>query len=286
MTLGVALLTLTGSASAAAPVPFNPAQPTVFIAQGTTTQLNAATQSDGAITFKPVGKPTSGVTYNAIGYDTCNNFIYGVQSTTTSGGGPGSVIKIASDGSISYTGINVGSGFNVGAFGPDANCDDFYVGTNGQSFMDEVNVDNGAITKINVGSAGPDMTYSNGFFWSMPAPNQIQRINVTPGQLGTTTFTVSTPSVGAVAPTGLFGAAWTYGNGSVGFSNNNSGNIYEISIANAASSSPTFTTVLSQAGPSTSNNDGTNAPGLKTDLALTKTASPSMVDPEARSPSR
>ena len=108
---------------------------------------------------------------------------------------------------------------------------------------------------------------------STPA-DQIQRISVT-GQ-APATFSVTLPGA---AQTGVFGAAWTYGNGDVGFSNNTSGNIYEIRIANPASASPTFTTVLSQAGPPSSNNDGTNAPGLSTDLALTKTASPAMVDP-------
>ncbi len=37
--------------------------------------------------------------------------------------------------------------------------------------------------------------------------------------------------------------------------------------------------MISQSGPGSTNNDGTNAPGLSTDLAVTKTASPSMVDP-------
>ena len=278
--LSVATFAIGAPAAAAASVPFNPAQPTIFIAQGTTTQLNSATQSGGAISFTPVGRTIAGLTYNAIGYDTCNNFIYAVQSTTANGGTPGSIIKIASDGSITNTGINVGSGFNTGAFGPDtATCDDFYVGNNGTSSLDEVNVNNGSITPINVGPSGPDMTFANGFFWSMVGPNQIQRINVTPG-LATTTFTVSTPApAGGVAPTSSFGAAWTYGNGDVGFSNNNSGNIYEIRIANASSATPTFTTVISQKGPATSNNDGTNAPGLNTDLALTKSADPTMVDP-------
>lgn len=111
----------------------------------------------------------------------------------------------------------------------------------------------------------------------------IQRISLT-GQ-APATFTVSTPAVGGVLPTGQFGAAWTYGNGDVGFSNNNSGNIYEIRIGGTATS-PTFTTVISQSGPGSSNNDGTNAPGLSTDLAVTKTASPAMVDPGGRSPTR
>ncbi len=45
----------------------------------------------------------------------------------------GAIIQVASDGSISYPGINLvpAVAANVGAFGPDANCDDFYVGTSG-----------------------------------------------------------------------------------------------------------------------------------------------------------
>ncbi len=287
LAFGVVLLAGGGTAWAAQ-VPFNPNQPTVFIAQGTPTQLDQATQSGGRFTFTPVGGTISNLSYNAIGYDTCNNFIYGVQ-TSANGGPPGtgagSIIKIASDGSISYTGITVpaagiGTGFNVGAFGTSATCSDFYVSNSGTSTTYVVNVNSAMITSIPVGPAGPDMTYANGYFWSMAAPNQIQRINVTPGQLGTTTFTnVSTPPVGSSAPSGVFGAAWTYGNGDVGFSNNASGNIYEITITNASSSSPTFTTVLSQPGPASTNNDGTNAPGLSTGLALTKSATPTMADP-------
>ncbi len=55
---GLILLFGDGSASAAT-VPFNPAQPTVFVAQGSPTQLDKATQSGGAITFTPVGGPVA-----------------------------------------------------------------------------------------------------------------------------------------------------------------------------------------------------------------------------------
>jgi hypothetical protein len=145
--LGVALFVATaGSASAGTVVPFNPAQPTVFVAQGGPTQLDQAQQSGGAIVFTPVGGVISGLTYNAIGYDTCNNFIYGVQTSTANGGVSGDIIQIASDGTISYTGIDVGSPFNVGGFGPDSNCDDFYVGESGGSTLDIVNVNNSTFT--------------------------------------------------------------------------------------------------------------------------------------------
>ena len=288
LVVGLVLVAGGGSASAAT-VPFNPAQPTVFVAQGSPTQLDKATQSGGAISFAPVGGTVMGLSYNAIGYDTCNNFIYGIQTTATTQPTPqpiGAVIQIASDGSISYPGINLlpAVAANVGAFGPDANCDDFYVGVSGGATLTDVNLLTKMTSTVSVGGAilGPDITYANGFFWSMgnPTPtgqSTIQRISLT-GQ-APATFTVSTPAVGGVFSTGSFGAAWTYGNGDVGFSNNNSGNIYEIRIANAASSTPTFTTVISQGGPLSSNNDGTNAPGLSTDLALTKTVSPAMVDP-------
>ena len=275
--VGLVLLAGGGSASAAT-VPFNPAQPTVFIGQGSPTQLDKATQSGGAITFAPVGGTVSGLTYNAIGYDTCNNFIYGIQTSAANGQPVGAIIQVAGDGSISYPGINLSPPVadNVGAFGPDANCDDFYVGVSGGTSLTKVNLLTKTTSTVSVGGAilGPDITYSNGFFWSMGPPNQIQRISVT--GLAPATFTVSVPGA---AQTGVFGAAWTYGNGDVGFSNNTSGNIYEIRIANAASASPTFTTVISQTGPASSNNDGTNAPGLSTDLSLTKTLSPATVDP-------
>jgi uncharacterized repeat protein (TIGR01451 family) len=288
LVVGMVLLAGGGSASAAT-VPFNPAQPTVFVAQGSPTQLDKATQSGGAITFTPVGGTVAGLTYNAIGYDTCNNFIYGVQTSAANGQPVGAIIQVAADGSISYPGINLSPAVaaNVGAFGPDANCDDFYVGVSGGTSLTKVNLLAKTTSTVSVGGAilGPDITYSNGFFWAMGNPSgtgsaaqsQIQRLSIS-GQ-APATFTVSTPAVGTANPTGSYGAAWTYGNGDVGFSNNTSGNIYEIRIANAASVTPTFTTVISQSGPASSNNDGTNAPGLSTDLSVTKTVSPAMVDP-------
>jgi uncharacterized repeat protein (TIGR01451 family) len=283
--VGLFLLFGGGSASAAT-VPFNPAQPTVFIAQGSPTLLDKATQSGGAITFTPVGGTVAGLTYNAIGYDNCNNFLYGVQTSAANGQPIGAVIQIASDGSISYPGIILSPpvAANVGGFGPDANCDDFYVGVSGGTTLTRVNLlTKTTSTAVSVGGAilGPDITYANGFFWAMGPPtaasapaDQIQRISVT-GQ-APATFSVTLPGA---AQTGVFGAAWTYGNGDVGFSNNTSGNIYEIRIANAASTAPTFTTVINQSGPASTNNDGANAPGLNTDLGVTKTASPTMVDP-------
>ncbi len=152
------ILFIGDSSASAATVPFNPAQPTVFVAQGSPTQLDKATQSGGAITFTPVGGTIAGLTYNAIGYDTCNNFIYGVQTSAANGQSVGAIIQVASDGSITYPGINVGAADNVGAFGPDANCDDFYVGASGGTTLTNVNLLAKTTSTVSVGGAilGPD----------------------------------------------------------------------------------------------------------------------------------
>ncbi len=268
-----------GVARAQTPVPFDSARPQVFVAQGDPTQLDSAlSESGGAVTFSPVGSTVPGLEYNAIGYDTCDNFIYAVETSPTKG----EIIQIDSTGAAADTGINVGAAFNAGAFGPDANCDDFYVGSAGEDFMDKVDLtssppSSGTVTQIAVGTAAPDMTYSDGFFWSMPAAGEIERIDV--AQMTTATFSVSTPDVGGVSPSGSFGAAWTYGNGNVGFSNNSTGNIYELAIVDPASAAPVFTTVRSQSGPASSNNDGTSSPGASTDLGTTVSASPAIADP-------
>ena len=105
--------------AAAASVPFNPAQPTIFIAQGTTTQLNSATQQRRHDQLHPGRQPNRQ-------FDVQRDRLRHVQQLhlrrpvdgSANGASLGSILKIAADGSITYTGINVGSAFNIGAFGP------------------------------------------------------------------------------------------------------------------------------------------------------------------------
>jgi uncharacterized repeat protein (TIGR01451 family) len=77
----------------------------------------------------------------------------------------------------------------------------------------------------------------------------------------------------AVAP----GAAWTYGNGNLGLSENTTGNIYQGQIIGTTSASPSFTIVSTQTGPASSSNDGTSCTGAPVDLQLTKAAAPEPV---------
>ncbi len=69
-----------------------------------------------------------------------------------------------------------------------------------------------------------------------------------------------------------FGAAWLYGNGNLGFSDNGGSGVYQISVGNP--DAPTFTLVNHLPGPGSYNNDGTNCYTVNdVDLRLKKTAS-------------
>ncbi|MFE7426094.1 DUF6923 family protein, partial [Streptomyces sp. NPDC057545] len=73
---------LTAPAShAAAGDAFDPADPTVFVAQEVPTRLyKAITDASGSVTFQPEGTARAGLNYNAISYNTADNYLYGVVS--------------------------------------------------------------------------------------------------------------------------------------------------------------------------------------------------------------
>ncbi len=73
---------------------------------------------------------------------------------------------------------------------------------------------------------------------------------------------------------GSWGAAWRFGNGNLGFSNNGTGTIVQVKIEDAGAAQPTFTVVATVPGPPASGNDGASIPGAPVDLAITKSADP------------
>jgi uncharacterized repeat protein (TIGR01451 family) len=260
---------LPGSALAVGPA-FDAATPTVFIAQGIPTQLEQAVESNGQLVFQNVG-PAAPFQYNAIAYDTVDNYIYGDELTST----PGEIIQIGSDGVPSDTGVNIGFNSIVGAWDP-ANHEVYFSSGNAANGLVIYDPATNTITGTLPLSAniGPDMTYAQGFFWGMPTATEIDRIDPATGTV--TNFTVPT-SVFPGAASGA-GGAWTYGNGNLGFSTNTNGNIYQIAVSNPAAATPTFALVSHQPGPPNGNNDGAANPGLPTDLSMTKTASSPVAD--------
>lgn len=262
------------SPAAAAGTPFNPATPTVFISQGSSTQLEQAVESNGHLVFQNLG-PAAGFHYNGMAYDTANNYLYAV---IIAGPGTHDIIQIDSSGHATDTGVNVGHGprqEDAGVFDP-AN-GNLYFGSSaaGARSLFVYNPATGSTSTLTLSTAplAADFAYAQGYLWGIGSAG-IVRIDPSTGTV--TTFTIP-PTLLPGAPNTSFGAAWTYGNGNLGFSNNSSGDIFQIAIAGANSASPSFTLVSSQPGPANNINDGTSIPGLPVDLALTKTASPTSV---------
>ncbi len=271
----------------AAGTPFNPASPLVFIAQGQSTQLNSAVESgSGGLTFQHIGSPV-GFKYNAIAFDTTDDFLYGVVIA----GAPnvGHIIQIDSTGATTDTGVNVNAGSrleDIGAF--DTFNGTLYFGSSQTGATTLFTYDPATHTSgtlpLTSAPQVADLTYvpgpldasgqpTSGDFWGIGNPGIVR---VDP-QTGTVTDFAPPPGLLPGAPNAIFGAAWTYGNGNLGFSNNTSGRIFQISVANGTTATPTFTLVSSQKGPANSFNDGASIPGLPVDLAITKTASPAAV---------
>jgi uncharacterized repeat protein (TIGR01451 family) len=278
--IGVALLTIVpvlGSPGYAAPGdPFDPAVPTVFISQGVPTQLSRALASTGgAISFVPEGAPAP-VTYNAIGYRTADNFIYGVVQTGNATFPRGSIVRIGQGGVLTRVGTQtVGFTANWGTMVGD---NFFYFGESTvANAVARYNFTTGQIETVNLPTIlnTPDLTYQpGGFLWGINQSGQIIRVTV---DTAANTMTTSAFPLPAGVPAGAYGAVWTYPNGDIGVSNNTTGTIYQIRVTNPGGT-PTFTVVASVPGSPNANNDGTASPGLPTDLAVVKSG-PGSVTP-------
>lgn len=257
--------------------PFNSAAATVYVAQGVPTGLFATTTNgSGATSFTPVGS-ASNFQYNAVAYNPADNYIYGIALTAgTANNGTavpaGSLIRIGQDGYITRVGTaTFGAATNVGAFSPDGFM--YVMSGNAGTSIQKINTTTGAPAGTVTLTSAPvisDFTYKGGFFWAIQnSTGRPVRINPINGAV-----LVYNPLV----PIAIgYGAAWTYGNGNLGFSNNETGRIYQIAVTNPTATPPgvpTFTVVSSNPGPPNGNNDGTSSPGIPTDLSIIKTTSP------------
>ena len=246
-----------------APTPYACSVPTIFIAQGAPTQLEALISASGSSSFVNIG-PAAAIRYNAVGYNTLDNFLYGVASSNNH------LVRIdPATGNLTDMGAITGlaatsTGINAGAFDDSGN---FYIGlsTDTTHVIYRVDLATLAATQIPISAAlgVSDFTYSGGFFWAVPdgAGKAIRRIDPATG-------TITTFPVAFLPAASAYGAAWTYGNGNIGFSNNDTGSVYQIAVNNPGNT-PTFTLVSPASGPATSNNDGA-ACSLPVDLAITK----------------
>lgn len=275
----VLLVTAAPPAAAAPGDPFDPADSIVFVAQNVPTQLfRAVPDASGTVVFQPEG-PVSPINYNAIAYNPADDYVWGIKTSNPAGSsGPaswplGSIIRIGEGGVMTRVGTSsVGSGQIVGAFGGDGF---FYVGTSGNTAMYRIHPVTGAIANtytLPATTGAPDLAYANGYFWGVNAAGDVVRVLLGPAPQ-VTTF----PSP---VPAGGYGAAWTFGNGNLGFSNNVTGQVVQLAVTDPAGT-PSFSIVSTQPGPASGNNDGGASPGLPTDLAIAK-AGPTPLLPGAQ----
>src|SRR5204862_7587488 len=130
----------------------------------------------------------------------------------------------------------------------------FYAMNSEESTLYRLDLVTRAITPIaltEVPSAA-DLTQVGEFLWGQRfGTSQFVRVNPATGQVSVFTQSAVPASVGA-------GAAWTFGNGNLGLSDNNSGTVYQVHIDDPDGASPTFSRVSTASGPRSGNNDGTS----------------------------
>jgi uncharacterized repeat protein (TIGR01451 family) len=272
----------TPTAVAATPLPFTCQVPTVFDANQTPTVLDAQYQTAGGSQFTPVGG-ASAIGYNAIGYNTATNLVYGIGTVSNTN----HLIIVDSTGTVfdqgAITGVPASANLTVGFFDGAGN---FWIEDGSVGTLYQLNLTTRVATPL-VGQTQQlftfDLTYAKGYAWGVESGNQtggvgfLYRVDLTTGVV--TRFNVnSILPVGTAAPTAFYGAAWTYINGNLGFDRNDGG-LYQVSVTNPSSSTPTFALVAKASGPASSNNDGA-ACGSPANLGITKAAS-TVADPGA-----
>lgn len=244
------------------PEPFDCSASTVFIAQGSPSQLQRLVASSGSSEFEPVGAPV--LTYNSIAYNPADGLIYGATFE-------GDIVAVDRTGSVLVLGRTdptVGWS-NVGVIGPDGK---YYVGTSGGFALYVVDLEAWTATVLPLDDqlGTSDLALIDGMLWGDGGPSGgLTRVDPTTGHVS------RFPS--PVPDTVSAGAAWTYANGNLGLSDNTSGDVYQIAIADGAGDAPSFEIVAVHPGPSSTLNDGTSCEGLPADLSLTKTGTTPVV---------
>ena len=269
-------------ASAAPGDAFDPTNPQVFVSQNNPAQLfRAIADGDGVVSFTPEGPPNvQGLGYNSISYNTTDNYLYGTvvfnYFVAPEGPGPkpgwerGSLIRIGQGGVVTRIGTNIiGNGSaDVGAF----HNGKLHVFQNSTDEIFVVNVTTGAVERTITDVTGTttstggvrDFTSADGYLWGLNADGAVERFGV--GAVPSHTV-----FPGVTRPTGTNnGAAWTFGNGNLGFQNNTSGDVYQVEVTNPSSANPSFRAVLVSKGPGTNYNDGAAIPGSPVDLSIEK----------------
>lgn len=293
--------------AAGAPAPgsaFDPLDPQVFIGQDfPTTTLLGGQQSAGALNLSRLGS-TDLISYNAIGFNVNDGFIYGIRANPDAEtNGTNRLVKVGQNGVVTDLGVVSGlpaptpkpttgdrvNTYTQGTFGgitgAGGNSNTLYVrdynNTDNHDKMWAIDVTTLTATSITFYDQSVDVSGVADFTWVGGNPRLGTRGSMF-GASSTHFFQISeVEGVGFIAEkypnpipsmTGdrQFGAAWTLGNGLLGFSDNKTGDVFLVELSDNGGRLQ-FTLVAEFTGPTTQNNDGTSAPGGPVDLGIVKT---------------
>ena len=280
---------------------WDPENPTAFISQhdldeALPTQLMEVvyTAETDSFTFKEMEGATHGLKYNALAYNTVDNYLYAVVKAIPKDSPyrVGQIIRIGSNMQVEGVGVlagvaanNTPSGANAAAFGEGEDKNKMYLWRDNLTdnivpytdifvvdLADEPENPDDLIphkTAIKMNNKNrtyaQDFTYSKGYFWTMQkktgevssAEARIGRIDPKTGEVKKYTLETSVKKDGA-----QYGAAWTNHDGSLMFSNNATGTVYQITLKEGADGvEPDVKNFKTYKGPSNTGNDGTSMPG-------------------------
>ncbi|HWL45511.1 MAG TPA: hypothetical protein VNQ73_21400 [Ilumatobacter sp.] len=219
-----------GAAWAAPRDPFDPATPTVFVAQGNPTQLSILVQSAGGATFEAEGGPAP-FRYNAIAYNTADNYLYGIRFAGPEGN---HLVRIGQEGEATDLGEDVGlpipplhDGYNQATFGEGAYADTLFVRNSVElGVIDLVDVAAQTSTRLTLPADIPnlsDIVFKDGYLWGVYST--IDATDATIYRIDPATGAAETFPSGLGLPGADFGARWIYGNGNLGISANQTGQV-------------------------------------------------------------
>lgn len=259
--LGIAATLLMGVSQQAQAQSFGTCDARMFLEQTnsatTLSTLYNVVYTTAPFTYTSLG---TGSPRNGIGYNTLDNYIYGMEWGSGSGN---ELIRVAANGSSTNLGVVTGlpvSNYNNGVISPTG---DYYLTSGfGGTTLYRVNLTTRVATAITMSSSitVSDLAWHNGLLWGVNSTTG-SLISINPANGAVTTIGSSSPVNNAIS-------MWGFNNGL--FAGTGSA-IYAVDTATGA-------VTLMSTSPSATNADGANCPGaniqFNADLSVTKTNTP------------
>jgi hypothetical protein len=207
-------------------------------------QLNKLNPVTGVYT--PIGSAYTD-TYNAMGYDTLDNYLYAIDTGT----GKGDLLRIASDGSVTNLGTPTGYPSGLSSVAGDFDGSGDLIVQDTDKIYYSIDVATMSATQLNItGSVASvdDLVWINGYMYGLTGTTTVELLVVNL----TTKVAAEYPVTGMTSTDGAFGAGFSDQPNDLFFSDNSGQGIY--SLSGYTTTTPSATKVAT--GAVTGNNDG------------------------------